>query len=593
MESSYSFAGPRPAVPPSNRSAARFLEQIAQLLIARGDNPYRVRAYQEAAIHLEGMPIDVVDLWHEGKLKTIPGVGPSIAARLDEFLRTGRSAYLEELRRSTPRGVEQLMEVAGVGPARARVLAEQLAIHTPTELAEAARAHRIRSLPGFGRVSEERLLLEAERWAQRERRLLLGVAWPVAHRLVEETREHPVFQEVSVAGSLRRMRETIGDVDLLAASADSARATETFSHLASVREVLSHGTVKISVLLEDGLQVDLLVVEPSAWGSALHHFTGSKEHNIALRTLAISRGFRINEYGVFEDATGRRVAGATEESVYHALNLEWMPPELRENRGEIQAAESGRIPVLVELADLRGDLHVHSDWSDGTASVEEMARAARDFGLAYIALTDHTQSLTVANGLTPARFREQRRVLDELNHELAPFRVFHGAEVDILNDGSLDLPDDLLDELDYVGVSIHTNFRMGRDAMTNRVVKGISHPRVCTLNHPTGRMLNRRPGYELDLERVLKAAADLGVAVEINSQPNRLDLDDVWARQAKDLGCRLMIDSDAHAPSNYDYLRYGTSVARRGWVTSADVQNTFPRPAFERWLATRRRRRAA
>lgn len=583
----------RLSIPPANRDAARMLDQIAQLLVVRGENPYRVRAYQEAALHLGGLPIDLVELWRDGQLRTIPGVGPSIAARLDEFLRTGVVPYLEELRRTTPRGVERLMEVPGVGPARARVLAERLDLHTPDDLAEAARAHRLRDLPGFGPLVEQRLLVEAERWAQRERRLLLGVAWPEATALIQEMKELPVFAQVSIAGSLRRMRETIGDIDLLAAATDSAAATMAFSRLSHVGEVLSHGPTKASVLLDDGLQVDLLVVEPASWGAALQHFTGSKEHNIALRTFAQEKGLRLNEYGVYDEATGRRTTGSTEESIYRAVGMEWIPPELRENRGEIQAALARDLPALIEVADLRGDLHVHSDWSDGTASIEAMAQAARDLGLEYIAFTDHSQSLTIANGLTPERFRAQRPVIDRLNHELAPFRILQGAEVDILPDGDLDLPNDLLDELDYVGVSVHTRFRLPREEMTRRIIRGISHPRVATLNHPTGRMLNRRPGYEVDLERVLRAAADLGVSVEINSQPNRLDLDDVWARRAKELGCRLMIDSDAHAPSNFAYLRYGVAVARRGWLTSTDARNTLPLPAFERWLSTRRRRKAA
>lgn len=582
-----------PPVPPANRAASRLLDQIASLLIAGGANPYRVRAYQEAAIHLAGLPLDVIQLWREGKLQTIPGVGPSIAAKLDEFLRTGHSPYLEELRRTTPVGVERLLEVPGIGPSRARILAERLGIRTPEELAEAAREHRIQELLGFGPLIEQRLRLEAERWAQRERRLLLGVAWPVAAALVEEMRPDPVFTQISVAGSLRRMRETIGDIDILAASESPPAATDHFSRLMSVREVLAHGPAKVSVLLDDGLQVDLLVVEPTQWGSALQHFTGSKEHNIALRNRAIERGQRLNEYGIFEESTGRRLGGATEVDVYRALGLEWIPPEIRENRGEIQAAEKGSLPVLIEVSDLRGDLHVHSDWSDGTASIEEMARAGRDAGLRYIALTDHTQSLAIANGLTPARFREERKILDRLNRELAPFRVFLGAEVDILADGALDLPDDMLNELDYVGVSIHTGFRMGRDQMTERIIRGISHPWVCTLNHPTGRLINRRPGYEVDLEAVLAAAARLGVAVEINSQPNRLDLDDVWARRAKELGCHLIIDSDAHSPADFGLLRYGVAVARRGWLSSPDVMNTLPLPAFQQWLRSRKQRKAA
>jgi len=576
-----------------NRDAASLLERIATLLEAKGENPFRVRAYREAAAHIAAMNENLIAVWKAGQLQSISGVGPSIAAKLDEFLRTGRSGYLDELERSVPPGVERLMNVPGIGPSRARQLVERLQIHSPEELATAAEAHQIRTLPGFGPRSEERLLIEAHRWAQRERRLLLGVAWPIAQQIVDLLRTEPIVLKISAAGSLRRMCETIGDLDLLAASQVPAQAVNRFTRLPIVREVLVHGPTKASVLLESGLQVDLRVVEPESWGAALQYFTGSKLHNIALRDMAIGRGLKLNEYGVFEDRTGRRVGGETEEDVYQALGLEWMPPEIREDRGELQAAASHRLPVLVERSDLRGDLHVHSDWSDGTAGIEAMVRAAMEAGLAYIAITDHSQSLTIAGGLTAAQLHQQRREIDRLNEQLAPFRLFHGCEVDIRPDGSLDFPDDVLAELDYVSVSVHRRFRMGREEMTERIIRALRNPWVNTLNHPTGRLIGQRPGYDVDLEAVLQAAAALGVAVEINSQPQRLDLDDVWARRAKELGCRLVVDSDAHGPAHFRALRYGVAVARRGWLASVDVANTLPTPPFEAWLRRRQPRRAA
>ncbi|HEX5414691.1 MAG TPA: DNA polymerase/3'-5' exonuclease PolX [Chloroflexota bacterium] len=587
--------GGRPAITPSdaNRAAAKVLEQIATYLSIAGENPYRVRAYQEAATHIRAMAISILDLWRHNQLREIPGVGPSIAQKLGEFLRTGRSPYLEELQRTLPRGIERLLDIDGVGPARARILARELNVHTPEELVEAARAHHLRTLPGFGAKLEERLLLEAQRWSQRERRLLIGVAWPVAEELVESLRVDPIIRRVSAAGSLRRMKETIGDIDLLAAAVIPADATDHFTRLPVVREVLALGPTKATVLLEDDLQVDLRVVEPKEWGAALQHFTGSKEHNIALRDIAIGKGLRLNEYGIFEEPSGRRLGGETEEEIYHTLGMDWIPPEMRENRGEIAAAQAHRLPTLVELADLRGDLHIHTNWSDGTASLREMARAARDAGLSYIALTDHSPSLAVAHGLSIDRLREQWQLIEEVNRELAPFRVLRSSEIDIKPDGSLDLPDEILRELDYVGVSVHTNFNMPREEMTRRIVKAIQNPYVTTLNHPTGRLINRRPGYAVDLETVLRAAAAADVALEINSQFNRLDLDDVWARRAKELGCRLTIDSDSHGVGNFQTLRYGAAVARRAWRTSRDILNTLPLDGLLAYLRQRRQRTAA
>ncbi|MGH2461878.1 MAG: DNA polymerase/3'-5' exonuclease PolX [Chloroflexota bacterium] len=577
----------------TNREVAQFLDRIAMLLEARGESPFRVRAYREAAAHIEAMSQGLVALWKAGALQTITGVGPSIAAKVDEWLRTGHSAYLDELQRSVPVGIEQLMSIPGIGPSRARALIKHLNVHTPEELAIAAENHALQQLPGFGARSEERILVEARRWSQREKRLLLGVAWPIAERVIDLLRTNPIFRQVSAAGSLRRMRETIGDIDLLAASDTPAAAVDAFARLPIIREVLARGPTKASVLLESGLQVDLRVVEPGSWGAALQYFTGSKLHSITLRDIAIGMGLKLNEYGVYREATGRRVGGETEADVYHALGMEWIPPELREDRGEIQAAETHRLPVLVERADLTGDLHVHSSWSDGTAGIEAMAVAARAVGLSYIAITDHSPSLSIANGLTPERLQQQRQEIDTLNARLAPFRIYQGSEVDIRPDGTLDLPDAVLARLDYVSVSVHSRFHMGSDDMTGRIIRAIRNPFVNTLNHPTGRLIDRRPGYDVDLEAVLRVAASQRVAVEINSQMQRLDLDDVWSRRAKELGCQLVVDSDAHGPAHYGVLRYGIAVARRGWLTSANVVNTLPRPAFDKWLQLRRGQRAA
>ncbi len=557
-----------------NRDAAGVLDRIATLLAIEGESPFRVRAYRDAASQIRGMSENLADLWRERRLTSIPGVGPSIAGKLDEWLRLGRSEYLENLERSFPAGVERLLDVPGIGPVRARHLFEHLGISSPTELAAAARAHRLRSLRGFGPRLEESIAVESQRWAQRERRLLLGTAWPIANAIVDELRRDPAVRQASVAGSLRRMRETIGDIDLLASADVPSDATAAFTRLPQVREILAVGPTKSTVLVANDLQIDLRVVTSDSWGAALQHFTGSKQHNIALRDRAIARGLRLNEYGVFEDRSGRRLGGETEEDIYRAVNLDWIPPEIREDRGEIQAAERHLLPILIERSDLNGDLHVHSNWSDGSAPIDTMVRAARDAGLDYVAITDHSPGLTVAHGLTPERFQQRRREIDEANRKYAPMRVLNGAEVDIRPDGELDLADDTLAELDYVSVSVHSKFRMARDEMTQRIIRAMGNPYVRVLNHPTGRLIDRRAGYDVDLEAVLRAAASRGVAVEINSQPDRLDLDDVWARRAKDLGCSLVVDSDAHGPTDFANLFYGVAVARRGWLTRHNVLNT-------------------
>ncbi len=571
-----------------NQDVAAFLDEIADLLELKGENRFRVGAYRTAASRIENLPEDVEDVWLAGQLENVPGVGESIAAKVGEFLQTGHATYLDDLRKEVPPGVRELLTVPGVGPAKAQLIHKSLGIQTIEGLEEAAREHRLSQLPGIREKTEEKILREVERLQQRTRRILLGVALPAAEEVARLLAQNPLVQQVQPAGSLRRMRETIGDIDLLASSDQPARVTDAFSRLPLVKEVLATGPTKASVLTRDNLQIDLRVVKPEEYGSALQYFTGNKEHNIALRDIAIRRGWKLNEYGLFEESTGRRMAGNDECDIYRALGLECMPPEIRENRGELEAAATGRLPDLIEQEDLRGDLQVHSNYSDGSATMGEMARAAQLMGYRYLAITDHSQGLGVAHGLSPERLKQKLREIDELNDRIAPFRVLKGAEVDIRGDGHLDYPDEILGRLEIVVVSIHSGFEQSQERITDRILRAFENPYVDILAHPTGRLLNRRPGYAVDLERVLRSAAERGIAVEINASPDRLDLDDVWARRAKELGVTLCINTDAHTPGSLAFIRYGVAVARRGWIEKQDVLNALP---VERVLASRRRNR--
>ena len=575
--------------PTRNQEIARLLDDIAVLLELQGDSPYRVGAYREAARRIENMPEDIEALWQEGRLREIPGVGESIAAKIDEYLSTGQLRYYEYLKREVKPGVASLLSVPGLGPRRARLIYDRLGVTNIEELAEAARQHQLRTLPGLGARSEENILREIHRLQQRTSRMLLGVALPVAEHVVQMLRGHPAIQRASPAGSIRRMRETIGDIDILIASSRPREAMEAFTTLPIVKEVLAVGGTKASILTREELQIDARVVDPANWGAALQYFTGSKSHNIALRELAISEGYKVNEYGVFRDSTGERVGGEREEDVYRILGLSMIPPELRENRGEIEAARFGRLPKLVERNDIKGDLHVHTDWSDGSASLPQMVEAARALGYQYLAITDHSGSLGIAHGLLPERLREQRRQIDRLNESVAPFRILAGSEVDIRADGTLNFDDRVLADLEIVTASVHSAFGQSRERMTQRIVRALRNPHVDVLNHPMGRLLNKREGYDVDLEIVLRAAAETGTIIEINSSPERLDLDDVWARRAKELGVTLVINTDAHSPQTLANMRYGVAVARRGWLEAANVLNTLPVAALLRRLRTRRR----
>ncbi len=576
-----------------NEEVALLLDNIAELLMLKNENPYRIRAYTTAAQNIRALSEDIEEIARQGRLDDIPGVGKALAAKIREYLETGRLRYYEQLKQEVPIAAVDLLEVPGIGPARAHTLYVSLGITTIPELLEAAQQHKLRDLPGFGPKVEERIAREAARLAQRTRRLLLGVALPIAEEVVALLRSHPALEAIEPAGSLRRMKETIGDIDILVASRQPEAVTEAFTHLPIVREVLATGATRPSILTRDGLQVDLRIVAPDDWGSALQYFTGSKDHNIALRGLAQERGWKLSEYGLF-GRDGRRLAGRTEEEIYHALGLDWIPPELRENRGEIEAAREHRLPRLVELTQIRGDLHVHTDWSDGHDPPERLVEAAISRGYQYIAFADHSQSLGVARGLSPEQVRRQHQLIEELNQRYAPFRILHGAEVNILPDGTLDYPEEVLELFDIVTASVHSAFDLPRERMTARVLRAIQHPAVDILGHPTGRLLPSRPPYEIDLEPVLKAAAEHGVAVEINGQPDRLDLDDIWSRRAIDLGAILATNSDAHSIRQLENMRYAVATARRGWVEAQHVINSKELTDVLTWLERRapaRRRR--
>jgi DNA polymerase (family X) len=571
-----------------NAEVARLFEDVADMLEVQGEGGFRVRAYREAAQQIAALPEPIEQVAAAGGLEAIPGVGKAIAAKIGEYLSTGELAYYERLREQVPPGLVALLQVPGLGPRTAQILHQELGVSSLADLKQAVADQRVRQVRGLGAKTEERLARELTRLTERSQRLPLGVARPVAEQVMAALREHPAVVQIEPGGSLRRWRDSVGDLDLLAASPDPEAVMAAFVALPFVREVLSRGPTFTRILRGDGLGVDLRVVKPEYWGTALHHFTGSRAHSIRLRDLANERGLKLNEYGIFRLDTGERVGGASEEDVYAAVGLPWIPPELREDRGEIEAGLAGRLPQLIQLEDLRGDLHLHTNWSDGNAPPEKMVEAARALGYEYMVITDHSGGLGVANGMSVERVRAQRQVIDALNARYAPFRVLAGVELEIRTDGALDYPDEVLRELDVVTVSLHSNLRQEPERVTGRELAAVRHPYTAVLNHPQGRLVEKRPPADVDLEAVLRAAAATHTAVEVNGTPERLDLDDVWARRAVELGVMLTISSDAHSAEGLQSIRYGVMQARRGWVEARHVLNTRPYAEFRAWLDQKR-----
>ncbi|MCX5733999.1 MAG: DNA polymerase/3'-5' exonuclease PolX [candidate division NC10 bacterium] len=572
-----------------NAEIAALFSEIADFLEIKGENPFRVRAYRRAAQTMEGLAEDVAAVADRRGLLEISGIGKDLAGKIQEFLQSGAVEYLEGLRREIPAGVVELMRIHGVGPKTAKLLYEQVGVDSVEKLEELAKEHKLAGVPGIQAKTEENILKGIAVWRGGRERTPLGAALSLAETILETLRDLEEVDQISTAGSLRRMKETVKDIDILVTSKTPARIMEVFVGLPNVAEVLAHGETKSSLRLREGIQVDLRVVEPDCFGAALQYFTGSKQHNIRVRELAQRRELKVSEYGVFDGRSGKRVAGATEEDVYRAVGLPFIPPELREDVGEIEAALADRLPTLVALADIRGDLQLHTTWSDGAHSLADLAAGVQAKGYQYMAVTDHSKSVTVAKGMDEARVVQMIAEVRSLNRRLKSFRVLAGCEVDILADGSLDFPDEILAQLDLVQVSVHSRFKMSMEEMTARIVRAVRHSLVHILGHPTGRLIGERAAYEVDMEAVLQAAKVAGIAVEITASPSRLDLNDLHARRAKELGIPITISTDAHAMPQLDFMRYGVAVARRAWLTPGDVLNTLPDRDLVSWLGQRRR----
>ena len=575
-----------------NNDVAELFDRLADLLEIEGANPFRVRAYRNAARLIRSLPRDVADMVAAGEdLTRLPGIGEDLAGKIKTIVETGTLPLLEEEARKVPPELAELLEIEGLGPKRVKVLHEVLGVRSLEDLERAVNAGKVRELPGFGEKTERAILEGIQRLRAQYGRMLLATAEPVAEALREHLAATSGVERVEIAGSYRRRKETVGDLDILAIAAPDSPVMDRFTTFEAVARVQSKGTTRSTVHLRSGLQVDLRVVAPQSYGAALQYFTGSKAHNIAVRRLAVKRGLKINEYGIFRGS--RRIGGAEEKEVYASVDLPWIPPELREDRGEIEAAMAGRLPDLITQDHIRGDLHVHSKHTDGRYSIEDMARAARDLGYEYIAVTDHSRRVAMAHGLDEKRLRQELEEIDRLNERLEGIRILKGCEVDILEDGRLDLPDSVLAELDLTVCSVHYRFNLPREKQTARILRAMDNPYFTILGHPTGRLINERDPYDVDLDRIIRHAAERGAILELNAQPSRLDLTDTACQQAKELGVKIAISTDAHTVHDLRFMRYGIDQARRGWLEAGDVVNTLPLNDLLDLMAKTRHARAA
>ncbi|WP_404405282.1 DNA polymerase/3'-5' exonuclease PolX [Pelagibacterium halotolerans] len=569
-----------------NAEVAAIFSEMADLLEIEGANPFRVRAYRNAAQMVRRKPQRFADLVKENAdLEALPTIGEDLAEKIAEIVATGHMSALDDLKREVPSELVDLAALPGLGPKRVKVLYDQLGVRGLKDLRRVVESGEIGTLRGFGpKLTESLAVALRDTPSKAEKRFLLADVEGEADTLADYLREAPGVESVTIAGSFRRRRETVGDLDVLVVAEDGEAVSAHFVAFEKVAKTLWAGTTKVSVVLRSGLQVDLRVVPRESFGAALLYFTGSKAHTIALRNMAVERKWKLNEYGLFSGDD--RIAGKSEDEIYGKFGLELIPPELREDRGEIAAARKGTLPNLIHQSDIRGDLHAHTDWSDGTATLEQMAEAAQERGYAYLAITDHSPHLGVVHGLDAERLTKQIVEIDRINKRLDGFTLLKAVEVDILKDGTLDLPDDILERLDIVVASIHSAFDLPRDAQTERMLRAIDHPLVTVIGHPTGRRIGKRGPYAIDMERVIGAAAKAGCCLEINSQPDRLDLDDGTIKAAKDAGVKLVISTDAHGTEMLELIRHGVDQARRGWVEARDVVNT--RPLADLWKLLKR-----
>jgi DNA polymerase (family 10) len=564
-----------------NSDVAKAMRDLGFLTEMMEEDPnvqFRARAYYRAADTIASLQENVIDIYGRqgvNGLLEIPAVGKAIASKIEEYLKGGKIQHLEELKAKVPIDIDELYGIEGIGPKTIKMFYDKLQIKNLADLEKAATEGKLKTLPGFTEKKEQDIFKRIEFFKRGKGRLIIGEVYPLVKQIEKRLQHIADVKNAVAAGSIRRMKETIGDIDYLVAANDPKRVIDFFVKMPEVQEILGMGQAKAFVKLASGIDADLLVVPEESWGAALQYFTGSKEHSVQLRKIAISKGFRLNEWGVFKG--DKRIAGATEEEVYKILGLQWIPPEMRENAGEIELGRQDKVPKLVEYGSLKGDLQVHSENSDGTATIEEMARGAKAFGLDYIAITDHTKSLKLAGGLEEQELLEQADKISQLNDRLREeFRILSSAEVNIMKDGSLDIPNIVLDKLDIVGAAIHSHFNLPIETQTERLIKAAKNPSVDILFHPTGRLINRRAGYLVDIEKLIDVAKDTNTVLEIDAHYDRLDLKDEYVRIAVRNGVKLVIDSDAHHPIHYSFLTFGIAQARRGWAIQSDILNTLP-----------------
>jgi DNA polymerase (family 10) len=564
-----------------NKELSDLFEKMADILEFKGENPFKISAYRKASRILGDLTQDIEEIAESGKLKAVPGIGEGMAQKIEEYLKTGKVSKFEEVKKGVPDELIAMMDIPGMGPKTLSMLHKEKGISNFSQLGKALEDGSLLGLFGIGEKKIENIKRGILLLKQSQGRMNLGIAFPVAKRIVETLRQKTGSKKIEWAGSLRRMKENIGDIDILATGPNKEKIVQTFTHLPVVKEVLASGETKASVIVEGGTQIDLRVVEEDSYGAALQYFTGSKGHNIHLRGIAKAKGLKINEYGVFKGK--KKISGQEEKDVYRSLGMDWIEPELREDRGEIEAAQKKLLPKLIQESEIKGDLHVHSKWSDGTSSIEEIAKAAQKRGYQYVALCDHSQSLRIAHGLDETRLLKQIEEIDRINEKLKDFQILKGTEADILTDGKIDHPDKVLRRLDFVVAAVHSGFKQEKEKMTKRIVRALENPLVHCLAHPSGRLLGARAPYEVDIDEVMEAAKKHGKVLEINATFERLDLDDIHCMKAKQMGIRMAIGTDSHRLDQMWMMSLGVAVARRGWLETRDVLNTLSFKEILKW----------
>ena len=558
----------------TNQEIAEILNHISQILDIQGENPFKIRAYVKASQTIANLTYQLASLEDMGKISELPGIGEGIAKKIAELLQTERLQYYEDLKKSKYAPLTKFLDIPGMGPKHAKLVHDKLGVKTVEALRKAAEDGRLRTLPGLGEKAEKNILQGIQQVQKYKERFPLAFIYPRAQAILEHMKGIKEIQQITLAGSLRRMRETIADVDILAASDQAEKVMEAFVRLPQTAKVVAKGHTKSSIATKDGFQVDLRVVPIQSFGAASHYFTGSKAHNIRIRSLGVDLGLKINEYGVFKKE--KRIAGKTEQEIFDSVNLPYVAPELREDQGEIEAAQEGKLPSLVELKDIKGDLHVHTNWSDGNNTVEEMAQAAKRRGYRYIAICDHSVSMGIAHGLNRQRVEKQMEEIEKVSSKLKDFKVLSGIEVDIKSNGELDLDKDILKRLDVVVAAVHSKFSQPEAEMTRRIIKAIENPTVHIIAHPTGRIIGKREPYAVNLDKVMDACLANGKILELNAYPERLDLSDLHCRKAKEKGVKLAVSTDAHMDQHLEWMKFGVATARRGWIEPQDVINTLP-----------------